>query len=247
MYYALMRIFTYIDGYNLYHGIDSLSMGRRADGSYGQLADKHFLKWLDVHKLAQRFCGNPSYVPQRVYYFSASPAHLSEGKIKRHTAYVKALQHRGVIYVEGQFKGKGKKWVPENGSFVQKPMYEEKESDVNIAITLVRDSLQGAMDKALIITNDSDIAPAIRMARELNPRLQVRVLTPPLQSGAVVNHDLLQAAGLVKKNKQGQTYREEKRIGETALMSCLLPERVINSEGELIIRPSKYIIPPQYI
>ncbi len=47
--------------------------------------------------------------------------------------------------------------------------YEEKETDVNIAVSLVADAAATASDIAMIISADSDLCPAIRTARSLNP------------------------------------------------------------------------------
>ena len=43
---------------------------------------------------------------------------------------------------------------------------EEKGSDVNLAVHLVNDAWQNKFDVALVISNDSDLAEGIRLARE---------------------------------------------------------------------------------
>jgi len=56
--------------------------------------------------------------------------------------------------------------------------WEEKGSDVNIAAHLLKDVLTGAVDAAVVVTNDSDLGLPLRMAREIVP---VGTLNP--QSG----------------------------------------------------------------
>jgi hypothetical protein len=54
---------------------------------------------------------------------------------------------------------------------------EEKGSDVNLGVHLVRDAFKGAFDLAAILTNDTDVKEPIRIVtREL--RLPVTLLTP---------------------------------------------------------------------
>jgi hypothetical protein len=42
--------------------------------------------------------------------------------------------------------------------------YEEKETDVNIAVSLVADTAAGTSDIALIVSTDSDLCPAMTSA-----------------------------------------------------------------------------------
>ena len=60
--------------------------------------------------------------------------------------------------------------------------YEEKETDVNIAVSLVADAAASGSDIALIISADSDLCPAIRTARSLNPGRGMIAAFPPRRS-----------------------------------------------------------------
>ena len=60
--------------------------------------------------------------------------------------------------------------------------YEEKETDVNIAVALVADAAASASDIALIVSADSDLCPAIRTARSLNPGRRMIAAFPPRRS-----------------------------------------------------------------
>lgn len=53
---------------------------------------------------------------------------------------------------------------------------EEKGSDVNLGVHLVSDSARGMIDKALVISNDSDLSEALKMARTFG--VKVGVLNP---------------------------------------------------------------------
>ena len=60
--------------------------------------------------------------------------------------------------------------------------YEEKETDVNIAVSIVADAAAGAADLALLVSADSDLCPAIRTARSLNPQRRMIAAFPPRRS-----------------------------------------------------------------
>lgn len=57
--------------------------------------------------------------------------------------------------------------------------YEEKESDVNLAIALVEDAALDRFDTALVISGDSDLVPAVRAAKRLRPQTEVVAVFPP--------------------------------------------------------------------
>ena len=58
------------------------------------------------------------------------------------------------------------------------PSHEEKETDVNIALYLLDAAYQDLYDRALILTADSDLAPAIRMVRKRFPQKSIKLLQP---------------------------------------------------------------------
>ncbi len=154
------RVIVYVDGFNLYHGIDDLGDNR--------------LKWLGLWKLAEGLCQSGETL-EKVYYFSAF-ATWKPDAYKRHRDYVKAIASKGVTKVMGQFKAKsaschkcGAKWE----------RHEEKETDVHIAVQIIYDACHKAYDRAILVTGDTDQAPTLKRARSLNPDAKISVWTPP--------------------------------------------------------------------
>ncbi len=161
----MATVIAYVDGFNLYHG----------------LRDKYRRRylWLDLEHLVQRLRPNDHIVAVR--YFTAlvrdEPAALA-----RQLIYLDALSvHSGstVEVVLGRYQSKtvacrqcGNVWTS----------YEEKETDVNIAVSLVADAAATASDIALIISADSDLCPATRTARSLNPGRGMIAAFPPRRS-----------------------------------------------------------------
>jgi uncharacterized LabA/DUF88 family protein len=58
---------------------------------------------------------------------------------------------------------------------------EEKGSDVNLGVHLVRDAFQGKFEHAAVITNDTDLVEPLRIVTE-DAKLPVTLLTPTDQT-----------------------------------------------------------------
>ncbi len=159
---------------------------------------------------------------QSVYYFSAYADWLPEAK-SRHLRYVKALIAEGVTPVMGKFKNKDRK-CSKCGYKWQS--HEEKETDVNIALALVNLAYQDKYDRALLISNDSDLAPAIHMVRNNFPHKNITTIVPPNYRHS---NELIQASS------------DKAKITVDHLKRCLMPEYVLDAGGNLIVtRPLEY-------
>lgn len=156
----MARIAVFVDGFNVYHALES----QRA---------YHRYKWLDYAALARCYVGSKDTV-ERVCLFTAY-ATWNPDKVKRHQAYVRVLRKRGVKLVMGKFKRKDRVCRLCHRQF---QTFEEKYTDVNIAIHLLRGAYLDEFDKAILISADTDIIPALSMVRELFPTKQVGVVIP---------------------------------------------------------------------
>ena len=96
---------------------------------------------------------------------------------------------------------------------------------MNIATTLVADAATGTTDSALIISADSDLAPAIRTARSLNTTMFLAAAFPPLRYSAELSN--LMPASF--------------SIGMSKLTRSQLPRTVVDSVGgRTYNRPAKW-------
>jgi len=207
-----VRIVAYVDGFNLYHAIAELG--------------EPSLKWLDLRGLCERFVphSDPDSL-KSVYYYSAF-ATWRHSAHKRHRQYVKALEANGVTCVLARFKPKpldchrcGHQWTH----------HEEKETDVRLALGLVMGAVKDEYDRALLVTADSDLVPAVRLVRREHPKKDIRIVTPP---GRDPCEALVMAAG---GKRQGRC------IGRDHLLKCLLPPEVVDPDGTVVARrPSEY-------
>lgn len=156
------RLMVYVDGFNLYHGLHDTS-GRQ-----------HL--WLDLVALAQSL--RPRHRLVGVKYFTASVLNDPSAQ-SRQDHYIDALSslHPEVVKVVlGRYQAKTKRCLECGKEYIS---YEEKETDVNLATSIVVDALKGDFDAALIISADSDVGPAVKAARLNNPRLFIAAAFPP--------------------------------------------------------------------
>lgn len=140
------RVHVYVDGFNLYYGLKST--GSRS------------LYWLDVRTFMGNFLAKRGYNSLTINYYTAVPLE-NTGKIDRHETYCKALASTGVNVVYGRYQGKS--ITCRNCGGVIKS-YEEKETDVNIALGLVKSAASKSADTVILFSGDSDFAPAVDAA-----------------------------------------------------------------------------------
>ena len=168
------RAVAFIDGFNLYHSIDK-------DRSL------HKYKWLDLKSLVQHFLTTTEFL-QEVHYFTAYPDWNPE-RTSRHHAYVKVLQSTGVHVTLGQFVEREKlslvkcqqPCVPGRSTHICGKTYtshEEKLTDVNIAVNILRACITNSCDSIYLLTGDNDIVPALETANKLFSNMRIRVLLP---------------------------------------------------------------------
>ncbi|ADG71663.1 NYN domain-containing protein [Brachyspira murdochii] len=170
------KVNFYIDGFNIYHAIDRLNNNK--------------LKWINYYDLCKSLLKDNEII-NKVYYFSAY-AFWKPYSQNNHYIFIQALKYFNVEVVLGNFKKKSKNLIinDNNGNIIKYnyEYHEEKESDVNIAIYLVRDACKRNCDKAILLSGDSDLVPAIKMAKEENADLKVGVVVPPnVQASSLKN------------------------------------------------------------
>ncbi len=197
------RTIAYIDGFNLYHSIVDLG-----DPS---------LKWVNLWSLSDTLIRSGEQLIA-VRYCSAFATWMA-GPFARHREYVRALECVGVQPIMGRFKNKPRECKHCHAKWTA---HEEKESDVNVAIHLIKDTITDQFDRAIVISADSDLVPAIRMASEHDRAKEICVVAPPGRFGHA--RDLKPITAIT--------------IGR--IRKCLLPQRLTHKDGRDVIRPTEY-------
>lgn len=192
------RVVCFVDGFNLYHSIVKLK--------------NPYLKWLNLWSLASVFVPKQTHELCDVYYFSSYANWLPQSK-RRHQAYVKALTAFNVKTIKGKFKDKDRKCPSCAHRWVA---HEEKETDVNIALEMLNQAYQNKYNVALLISNDSDLAPAIKMIRTNFSSKLITTIAPP---HSFHSNELIQASS------------HKSKITIDQLKRCLLPKETYDAKG----------------
>ena len=200
------KVIFFIDGFNLYHALDD---------------NKKFYryKWLDLSSLVQKFITKNDKI-EEIYYFTAL-AIWSPDKMKRHKAFIKAQELSGTKIIYGEFKRRDKKCQ------ICKRIYqtfEEKQTDVNIAIQLFKLSIQEKYDKAMIISGDSDLIPSIEAVKSIFPHKKIGVIIPIGRSAEQLK----------------QTCDFHMKMKEKHLKGSMLPDVIDLGEGNKLERPQRW-------
>lgn len=195
------RTIVYVDGFNLYHALDDLR-------------EPH-LKWLDLWALSQKLLRSGDSLVA-VKYFTAYATWRPQS-YRRHQRYVAALESTGVTQVIGRFKAKMVRCHSCRKTYVT---HEEKETDVNIGVHMMADLLTGRVDRALVLSADTDLNAAVLLARTEAPGKLIDLVAPPLRKGR-------NSAALFE-------------ITKGKVRKSLLPAQVQLADGRKILRPPNY-------
>ena len=151
-----MRTFVYVDGLNLY---------------YGTLKGTPF-KWLDPVALLERIL-QPHHDIVKLKYFTArvSGTPADQSKPQRQDVYLRALQRyrpEVEVYFGHFLRHRVRAPLARPAGplrTVEVIKTEEKGSDVNLAVHLLNDGWLDVYDCGVVVSNDSDIAEAMRLVR----------------------------------------------------------------------------------
>lgn len=205
---TLQRVVCFVDGLNFYHFLHSTG--------------KNSLKWVNLDLLFTQYI-NPN--TQRIShtFFFTTYAHWKPQSYQRHLEYVAALSTLNVTSIIGRFSTKHQKCHHCHSKWTS---HHEKETDVNLAISILDLAHKDTYDHAFVLSRDTDIAPAINKVKEGFPSKKITVLTPCIHKLARPISDKADHHILV-------------RIEHIA--KALFPAYVYDQEGKLVAtRPPEY-------
>lgn len=172
-----MKTSLYVDGFNAYYGCFRMQRHRCVPAD----------KWLDWRTLGSRLI-DPGDTLHRIHYFTAN-VHFSPDdpdQNLRQELYFRAIGTiPGLVIHKGKHIRVTRKGVllspkPADGGWddgirVTVQTFEEKGSDVNLAVHLLDDAWSGDIERAIVISNDTDLIEAITLARR---HIRVDVVSP---------------------------------------------------------------------
>lgn len=207
------RVGVYFDGFNLYHALRGLK-------------DPH-LKWVNLQKLSKLLIKSKSQQIVHVKYFSAFANHLGKtskaDSLSRHRAYVSALQAKGVQCIMGNFAKRDRQFNGV-GYRARWRRFEEKQTDVGIAVHLISDAYRDLIDHAYLVSLDTDMLPAFEMFKQQFPNKNITCVAPPSRQ----HHGSIQAIVPVMTIKRSQ------------IEKALFGARIVKDGTVVATRPAVY-------
>ena len=203
------RVAVYVDGLNLYYGLKSRGWRR--------------YYWLDLCRLAERLL-RPGQELAMVRYFTArfEPRADDPGQHTRQDTYLKALETLPGLTIQygyhlpktGTCRRCGATWAT----------FEEKMTDVNIAVALLTDAQDDVFDTAIIISADSDLTGPVRAIRRRYPEKRAIISFPPNRSSKEL------------RNMATASFA----IGRDAFRDSQFPEQVTSPGGYTLTKPPEW-------
>lgn len=204
----MTRVVAYVDGFNLYFGLKS--KGWR----------KYY--WLDLPALATSLL-KPGQILLGTLYFTSRirlTANNSQDLLRQNT-YIDALTCGGTRVHEGHFLDKPRQCRQCGANWLD---YEEKMTDVNIAVRMLSDAFDDVFDTALLVSGDSDLTTPIQQIRSRFPLKRIVVVFPPDRHSKQLQ-------------KVATGYWS---LSEATLRTTQLPDPVTTATGYNLNRPSTW-------
>ena len=177
-----VKVRAYIDGFNLYNSLPKSEEGVK----------RH--RWLNLDSLLRAVYPSAEELDAIKYFTAANEqtgfdeASDDSTKSERQQIYWRALRTLpNLEIIEGFFHIDKKKPMPRSDysrsrKLVDVIKIEEKGSDVNLATHLLCDAFDNAFERALVVSNDSDLVLPIKTAvRRLRKRVGIVIVPRPNQ------------------------------------------------------------------
>ena len=195
---------VYVDGFNFY---------------YGAVKGTPY-KWLDFGALCRRLLPRDTIIKIRYFTARVSARPSDPQQPIRQETYLRALATLPLIEVHyGHFVTRNVRLPlasppasgPRSAEVIRT---EEKGSDVNLATYLLRDTFTNNCDTAVVVSNDSDLAEAVHVART-DAGIRVGVINP-------------HPAKYLSRKLQGTFF---KQLRQSALAQSQFPPVLSDSKG----------------
>lgn len=176
----MRRVVAYIDWFNLYHSINN------------SLGDEY--KWINYRKMVESYLWAEDELVW-IFLFSAEPKWNPE-KLERHRLFMDVMsKYCWIRVVNGNYSSVTRNFEWEKMTIVDKKTrevlrirvqpknfsyttFEEKQTDVNLSLYILEGAFRDFYDKAMVFSWDSDIAPAILMAKQHFPDKKFKWILP---------------------------------------------------------------------
>jgi len=204
----------FVDGFNLYHAVKELG--------------DEYLKWADLWRIGAEIIPSRTETLEMVEFCTAYyPG--DHGKRIRHDAYKQALEIKGVRCHWGHYADDHRECPACQHRWVRPA---EKQSDINVALSVFDAARRGRIDHAYLLSADGDQAATVKWFREAFPEKDITLVIPPVRPGSKIIRD----RGGRKKIQLTREHFERAHLGP-----------VVTNGGRSVIRPFEYDPPAGWV
>lgn len=181
---AKARSIIYVDGFNWYFAI---------------FRHHPEWKWLNVQTYFEEVRIDDEVVAVKYFTALVEPKLLASEKRSRQNLLLNALRTLPKVHVIlGAYQDREVSCLAQCKQRYDVP--EEKKTDVNIAVHMIDDAINGRMDRIVIVSGDSDIEPAATWIRKNHPHIKITVYLPALEEEKKVRrNDYYESIGATVK------------------------------------------------
>lgn len=167
----------YVDGFNFYYGLKTMSKAK---------PDWRKFYWIDIVKLFEQFLLENEEIGT-VHYFTARPKNT--GKTARQNILMncnKAINGDKLKIHYGKYQDKP---IICRASCKESFMHwEEKQTDVSLAIKMIEDCHNKTCDKIILVSGDSDFLPPLNLIKNFYKSINLTVMFPPCKyTNSIIN------------------------------------------------------------
>jgi hypothetical protein len=203
------RVIAYIDGFNLYFGLKSKGWRR--------------YYWLNPRALVMNLLKPGQHLVSTKYFTAriTSPAN-DPGKQRRQNTILEAI---GTLPDTRIFYGH---YLPKTQTCFRCGStwnaHEEKMTDVNIAVEILKDAFDDAFDTAFVLSADSDLTAPVEAVRSRFPAKRVVIACPPDR----------------QSKRLESAANAHFRIGRKKIQDSQFPDEVVKSNDFVLRRPPSW-------
>ena len=169
---AKKRVIFYVDGFNFYYGLKGIVKLK---------PDWRKFYWINFNELLNQFVKEDEELVL-VRYFTARPKNI--GKTVRQNVLMdvnKKINGDKLKIHYGRYSDKTMICRASQGCGKQYMHWEEKETDVNLAVKMIEDCYNNICDKVVLVSADSDFLPPLRLIKNIHKDVDQMILFPPTQ------------------------------------------------------------------
>lgn len=239
-----LRTRIYIDGFNFYYGCLKGTPYKWLD--FYPLFEKHIIPSILIHDNNGNAISSVLLEESSIKLFTADiieKVAKSSDSVSSQAKYYKALKETNksrIEIIKGYYavnemkvkviNPKSPKLWPNKCTEVKAWKVEEKQTDVNLALQIYHDAISNNVDHVIIVTNDTDIEPSLKMVRE-NTSVKIGLVIPTIDDQRPPSKGLTALADWTRNPTQDE------------LLACQLP-RVVRGARRVTSKPISWYRDP---